>query len=68
LRALVADDNVDAAESMAMLVKASGREVRTAYDGPTTLQTAHDYRPDVVLLDIGLLGLNGFEVAKRMRE
>ena len=42
--------------------------VRTAHDGPTAVQVALDYRPDVVLLDIGLPGLNGFEVAKRIRQ
>jgi PAS domain S-box-containing protein len=68
LRVLAVDDNVDTAESMAMLVKAAGHDVRTAHDGPTTLQTALDYRPNVVLLDIGLPGLNGFEVAKRLRQ
>jgi CheY-like chemotaxis protein len=68
LRALVVDDNVDTAESMALLLKASGHDVRTAHDGPTSLEAARDYRPDVVLLDIGLPGLNGFEVAKRMRQ
>ena len=51
-----------------MLLKASGHDVRTAHDGPTALEAALDYRPDVVLLDIGLPGLNGYEVAKRMRQ
>jgi PAS domain S-box-containing protein len=67
LRVLVVDDNVDAAESSAILLKASGHDVRTAHDGPATLQAAVDYRPNVVLLDIGLPGLNGYEVAKRIR-
>ena len=51
-----------------MLLEESGHEVRTAHDGPTALEAALDYRPDVVLLDIGLPGLDGFEVAKRMRQ
>jgi PAS domain S-box-containing protein len=67
LRVLVVDDNVDAAESMAMLVKAVGHDVRTVYDGTTALRAALDYRPNVVLLDIGLPGLNGYEVAERIR-
>ena len=46
----------------------SGHDVRTAYDGSEVLETALDYRPNVVLLDIGLPGLNGFEVAKRIRQ
>ena len=51
-----------------MLLKASGNDVRTAHNGPTALQAALDYRPDVVLLDIGLASLNGYEVAKRIRQ
>ena len=66
-RVLIVDDNVDTANSMALLLNASGHEVRTAHDGPTALDAAVDYRPDVVILDIGLPGLNGYEVARRMR-
>ena len=65
---LVVDDNVDAAETLALLLEASGHDVRTAYDGPTAVEAALDYRPNVVLLDIGLPGLDGFEVAKRLRQ
>jgi CheY-like chemotaxis protein len=68
LRLLVVDDNVDTAEGLAMLLQVSRHDVRTAHDGPTALEAALDYRPDVVLLDIGLPGLNGFEVAKRIRQ
>ena len=46
----------------------SGHDIRTAHDGSTALDAALDYRPNVVLLDIGLPGLDGFEVAKRMRQ
>ncbi|MGO9916701.1 MAG: ATP-binding protein [Isosphaeraceae bacterium] len=67
LRVLVVDDNVDTVTTLALLAKESGYDVRTAYDGSTVLETALDYRPDVVLLDIGLPGLNGFEVAKQLR-
>jgi len=67
-RVLAVDDNVDAAEILAMLLEASGHDVRMAHDGPTALEAALDYRPDVVLLDIGLPGLDGFEVAKRIRQ
>jgi len=67
LRVLVVDDNEDAAESLAMLVKGSGHDVRTAYDGPSALQAALQYRPSVVLLDIGLPEMSGYEVAKRIR-
>ena len=68
LRVLVVDDNEDTVSSFSMLLKASGHDVRTAYDGPTAVQAALDYRPGVVLLDIGLPGLNGYEVAKRIRQ
>ena len=68
LRVLVVDDNVDTVTTLALLVKESGYDVRTAYDGSAVLETALDYRPNVVLLDIGLPGLNGFEVAKQLRQ
>jgi PAS domain S-box-containing protein len=68
LRVLVVDDNVDSAESMAMVLRASRHEVRTIHDGPTALEAALDYRPDVVLLDIGLPKLDGYEVAKKLRQ
>lgn len=68
LRVLVVDDNVDMAESLAMLLKAAGHEVRTAYDGDKTVQAVLDYRPHAVLLDIGLPGLDGHEVARRIRQ
>jgi PAS domain S-box-containing protein len=66
-RILVIDDNRDAADSLATLLTMSGHEVRSAYDGQTGIDTAQDFRPDVVLLDIGLPKLNGYEVAKRIR-
>jgi PAS domain S-box-containing protein len=68
LRVLVVDDNIDTVTTLAMLVQESGHDVRTAYDGVSVVETALDYRPHVVLLDIGLPGLNGFEIAKRMRQ
>ena len=68
LRVLVVDDNVDTVLSFSMLLKESGHDVRTAHDGPTALEAACDYRPNVVLLDIGLPGLDGYQVAKRMRQ
>jgi len=66
-RILVVDDNVDAAESLSDLLEALGQETRTAHSGPAALQAALDFRPDLVLLDLGLPGLNGYEVAKRFR-
>ena len=68
LRVLVVDDSVDAADSLAMLLEASGHEVRMAYAGPTALEAALEYRPNVVLLDIGMPEMDGFEVAKRIRK
>ena len=68
LRLLVVDDNVDAADSLAMLLRLGGHEVQVAYTGPTAVQAALNNRPHVVLLDIGLPGMNGYEVAKRLCE
>jgi len=68
LRVLVVDDNMDSAQSLGMLLEATGHDVQLAFDGPTALQATLDYQPNVVLLDIGLPGLDGFEVAKRIRE
>ena len=68
LRILVVDDNVDTVLSFSMLLKASGHEVKTAHDGPTAVKRAVEYVPDVVLLDIGLPGLNGYEVARQIRK
>jgi CheY-like chemotaxis protein len=68
LRVLVVDDNLDAAEGLALLLRESGHEVRTAFDGPSGVETALDYRPDVVLLDIGLPGLDGYQVVRQMRQ
>lgn len=68
LRVLVVDDNVDTVTTLAMLVRESGYDVRTAYDGSTVLEAVLDYRPNVVLLDIGLPGMNGYEVAKQIRQ
>ena len=67
-RVLVVDDSVDAAHSLAMLLEASGHQVRIAYTGPTALEAALEYRPNVVLLDIGIPEMDGFEVAKRRRK
>lgn len=66
-RILVVDDNRDAAMALAQLLEITGHAVREAHDGQSALEAAAAFRPDVVLLDIGLPGLDGFEVAKRMR-
>jgi PAS domain S-box-containing protein len=68
LRVLVVDDNVDTATSLATLVLESGHDVRMAHDGPSVVEAAVYYRPNVVLLDIGLPGLDGFEIGKQIRQ
>ncbi len=68
LRVLVVDDNVDAVTTLAMLVQAAGHDVRKAYHGSAVLEAALDYRPNLVLLDIGLPGLTGYEVAQQLRQ
>jgi two-component system CheB/CheR fusion protein len=67
LKVLVVDDNEDAADTMAMLLRMWGHEVVTAGDGVHALAEASRHRPDVVLLDIGLPRMNGYEVAERLR-
>jgi CheY-like chemotaxis protein len=66
-RILVVDDNRDSAESLAMLLKLSGNEMHTAYDGFEAVEAAAAFRPDVVLLDIGLPKMNGYEAARKIR-
>jgi CheY-like chemotaxis protein len=66
-RVLVVDDNVDAAVSLGMLLKLAGQEVRVAYDGPAALRQATEFRPQLVLLDIGMPGMDGYEVCRRLR-
>ena len=67
LRLLVVDDNVDAAETIAKLLRLSGFETECVYDGPTALAAVQSKHPDVVVLDIGLPGMDGYEVARRLR-
>jgi two-component system CheB/CheR fusion protein len=66
-RVLVVDDNVDAADSIAMILRLSGYDVRCTHDGLSALAAAKSYHPDVIVLDIGLPGLSGYEVARRLR-
>ena len=67
-RVLVVDDNADAAESMGMVLELLGLEHSVAFDGPTALDLTESFRPDVVLLDIGMPGMDGYEVARRLRD
>ena len=64
---LVVDDNHDSALSLAMMLSIMGHDTRTAHDGESAVLTAEAFLPDVVLLDIGLPKLNGYEVAQRIR-
>jgi signal transduction histidine kinase/ActR/RegA family two-component response regulator len=67
-RILVVDDNRDSAESLALLLRLAGHEIQAAHDGLEAVEAAGWFRPDVVLLDIGLPKLNGYEAARRIRE
>jgi CheY-like chemotaxis protein len=67
-RILLVDDNRDSADSLAMLLKVMGHEVRIAHDGLEAVEGAETFQPHVILLDIGLPRLNGYEAARRIRE
>jgi signal transduction histidine kinase/ActR/RegA family two-component response regulator len=66
-RLLVVDDNRDAADSLAMLLRLKGHEVLVAHDGPTALELVKDYCPRMIFLDIGMPGMDGYEVARLIR-
>jgi CheY-like chemotaxis protein len=68
LRVLVVEDNVDTADSLSLLLRLYGHDVQLARTGPAALELAAERRPDVVLLDIGLPGMDGHQVAKRLRQ
>jgi CheY-like chemotaxis protein len=67
LRVLVVDDNVDAAESIAMLLSLEGHDVLSVHQAQHALEAVGSFQPHVVLLDIGLPGMDGYEVARRLR-
>jgi PAS domain S-box-containing protein len=67
LEVLIVDDNPDAADSMALLVQLEGARTRTVYSGPAAIAAIDEHQPDAVLLDIGMPGMNGYEVCKRVR-
>ena len=67
-RLLVVDDNRDAADSLAVLLRFQGHEVRVAHGGAAALELAGGYAPDAIFLDIGMPGMDGYEVARRMRQ
>jgi PAS domain S-box-containing protein len=66
-RILVVDDNIDSAESLGLLLRTMGHEVQTAHDGPRALEAAKRFRPEVILMDIGLPGMSGHEVGRQLR-
>jgi CheY-like chemotaxis protein len=66
-RILVVDDNEDAALSLALVLQIIGHQTRTAHDGLVAFETAEAFRPEVVLLDIGLPRCNGYDVCRRLR-
>ena len=68
LRILVVDDNVDAATTLAALLRVQGHEVRTAHDGIEALEMLQDFAPDAAILDIGMPRMNGYTLATRIRE
>jgi PAS domain S-box-containing protein len=67
-RVLVVDDNRDAAESLAMLLRTRGVDAEVSHDGPSALERVRTWKPTAVLLDLGMPGMDGYEVAKRLRE
>jgi CheY-like chemotaxis protein len=68
LRILVADDNEDSAETLSMLIGLMGHDVRVAFDGIEAVAIAEEFRPHLAFLDIGMPRLNGYDVARRIRE
>jgi PAS domain S-box-containing protein len=67
-RLMVVDDNADAADSLALLLRLQGHEVKVAHNGPSALELAANYLPQMILLDIGMPGMDGYEVARRIRK
>jgi CheY-like chemotaxis protein len=67
-RVLVVEDSPDGADTLALLLRINGHEVRTAGDGPSALKAAGAFQPHIILLDIGLPGMSGYEVATQLRQ
>jgi CheY-like chemotaxis protein len=68
MRVLVVDDNVDAAELLAETLEMMGYTTRTAHDGPSALVVADDFKPEIAVLDIGLPAMDGYELARLLRQ
>jgi CheY-like chemotaxis protein len=67
IRVLIVDDNRDAADSLRMLLEASGQDARAVYDGVSALEIAESFRPEIVLLDIGMPSMDGYQVVRELR-
>ena len=67
-RILVADDNVEAATSLAMLLQLMGHEVQAVHSGPDAVSAGAEHRPQIVILDIGMPGMNGYDACREMRQ
>jgi CheY-like chemotaxis protein len=67
-RILVVDDSVDSAETLAELLRIWGHDVRMAHDGAEAVEAAREYKPEVVLLDLGLPGMDGYAVAQQLKK
>lgn len=68
LKVLMVDDSEAAAKTMGLMIELLGHDVRLVYDGPSAIEQARHYLPDVVLLDIGLPGMNGYETCRLMKQ
>jgi PAS domain S-box-containing protein len=68
MRVLVVDDNRDAADSLRMLLESAGQDARAVYDGVSALELAESFRPEVILLDIGMPSMDGYQVARALRK
>ncbi|MGY6217337.1 response regulator [Methylolobus aquaticus] len=67
-KVLIVDDNADAANSLAALMQIAGYETRVAYDGKQGIEVAASFRPEVLLLDLGMPGMNGYDACRHLRE
>ena len=68
IRLLIVDDNRDAADSLALLLGLEGHEVRVAYAGRPAIEVAHEFKPEIAILDLGLPDLSGYDVARLLRQ
>ena len=67
-RIVVTDDNIDGAETLAMVLRMVGHDVRVAHDGPSTVEMATTFEPEVIFLDVGMPGQDGYETARQLRQ